>query len=80
MKKVMKTVLDNKLLSELGSHEHNSFKNMKLNPLHKWDVDKTKKWIKAKMKEYEKYRGSFRAEVSQSDIEEFLSSVDAKPH
>lgn len=42
---------------------------MKFNPLHKWEVEKTKCWIKAKKVEYDKYRGSFRADVSEMDIE-----------
>ena len=66
VKKVVRTVLDNKLLTKVGSREHRSFKDMKLNPLHKWDVKKTEKWIKDKIKEYQKYNGGFCTEVSEN--------------
>lgn len=69
VRKVVRTVLDNKLLVELGGRHHKSFKDMKLNPLHKWDVKKTDDWIKAKVKEHQKYNGHFRTEMSESDIE-----------
>ena len=69
VQKVVKTVLDNKLLVELGGCQHRSFKDIKLNPLHKWDVKKTDEWIKAKIKEHQKYRGHFCSEVSESDVE-----------
>ena len=42
---------------------------MKLNPLYKWDVAKTDDWIRAKIKEYYKYNGHFRTEVSEGDLE-----------
>lgn len=35
---------------------------MPLNPLHKWDLEKTKRWVKSK-KEYMKYRGNFRRKM-----------------
>ncbi len=53
VRKVVQTVLKNKLLAEIGAREHKSFKKMKLNPLHKWDVEKTKSWIRAKKVECE---------------------------
>lgn len=69
VKKVVSTVLTNKLLVEMGQREHKSFKDIKLNPLHKWNVEKTEVWIKAKIKEYEKYQGSIHSEVSESGID-----------
>lgn len=63
VKKVMTAVKKNRLLTELGSREHRSFPGLSLNPLSKWDVDKTKDWIKAKKKEYLKYQGKFRSDV-----------------
>ena len=77
IRKVVRTVLDNKLLVEVGQREHRNFKDMKLNPLQKWDVDKTKKWIKAKIRECNKYNGSFRDEFSENDIE-CLPDVDTE--
>ena len=70
VKKVVDTVLKNKLLVEIGHREHRSFRDMKLNPLHKWDVQSTECWIRAKLKEYLKYNGSFRSEMSTSEIED----------
>lgn len=70
VRKVVRTVLNNKLLVELGGHQHKSFKDMKkLNPLHKWDVKKTDDWIKANIKEHQKYKGHFCGEGSESDVE-----------
>ena len=69
VRKVVRTVLGNKLLTELGGRQHKSFKDMKLNPLHNWDVKKTDTWITAKIKEHQKYKGHFRSEISESDVE-----------
>lgn len=69
VRKVVRTVLDNKLLVELGGRNNKCFRDMKLNPLYKCDVKKTDDWIKAKVKEHQKYKGHFRTEVSESDVE-----------
>ena len=69
VKKVVSVVLRNKLLVEVGHREHRAFKNMKLNPLHKWDVKKSEEWIEEKLKEYQKFRGNYSSEVSESEIE-----------
>ena len=69
VQKVVRTVLENKLLEELGGRQHKSFKDMKLNPLYKWDVKKTDNWIKAKIKEHQKYNGHFRSVPSENDVE-----------
>ena len=59
---VLDTVLKNKLLDELGSRSHRAFPNMKLNPPFKWDMKKTKEWIKKKKTDFLKYKGKFRGE------------------
>lgn len=74
--KVVSTVIKNNLLVEMGDREHKAFKGMNLNPLHKLDVSKVDNWIKRKKKEYLKYQGSFRAEVSTTDIECSLAPID----
>lgn len=74
VKKVVKAVLKNKLLAEIGNREHRCFKGFKLNPLHKWDVKKTTKWMKDKVKEYKKYGGNFCDEISESEIETFTDN------
>ena len=62
-------VLRNKLLVEIGHREHRCFQNLKLNPLHKWDVKKSEEWIRGKIREYQKFRGNYCSEVSESEIE-----------
>ena len=57
-RKVVSIVLRNKLLVEIGHREHRSFQNLKLNPLHKWDVKKSEEWIRMKIREYQKFRGN----------------------
>ena len=69
VKKVVSIVLRNKLLVEIGHREHRSFQNLKLNPLHKWDVKKSEEWIRGKIREYQKFRGNHCSEVSESEIE-----------
>lgn len=76
VRKVVGIVLKNQLLVEVGNRDHKSFKEMKLNPLHKWDVPKTEKWIRSKVKDFQKYRGSLQSEISESDIEHFLAEDD----
>ena len=60
VKKVMATVRKNKLLTELGNRE---LPGLSLNPLAKWDVQKTKSWITEKKRAYLKSKGKFRVEV-----------------
>ena len=69
VKKVVSIVLRNKLLVEIGHREHRSFQNLKLNPLHKWDVKKSEEWIRGKIRENQKFRGNHYSEVSESEIE-----------
>lgn len=69
IKKVVDIVLKNKLLVKMSARNHRSFPGMVINPLHKFDTKKTIKWVKAKIKEYQKYRGNFREEASECEIE-----------
>ena len=69
VKKVVSTVLKNKLLAELCNREHKCFKEMKPDPLYKWNVNGTKEWITRKIKEYQKNNGRLRIEASENDIE-----------
>ena len=62
IKKVVDVVLKNKLLVKMSARSHRSFPGIALNPLHKFDSNKTIKWVKAKIKEYQKYKGNFRDE------------------
>ena len=68
IKKVVDIVLKKKLLMKMSAR-HRSFPGMVINPLHKFDTKKTIKWVKAKIKEYQKYRGNFREEASECEIE-----------
>ena len=45
---MVSTVLKNKLLAELGNREHKCFKDMKPDPLYKWNVNGTEEWISRK--------------------------------
>ena len=64
VKKVMATVSKHNLLTPLGNRKHRSFPEMALNPLSKWDVEKTKKWISAKKIHYLKYKRNFRSDIN----------------
>ena len=70
VKKVMGTVKKHKLLTQLDHREHRSFPGMSINPLAKWDTERTKLWVKEKKKEYLKYKGKFRSEVTEVADEE----------
>ena len=54
--KVVDTVLDNKLLKPTPGRTHFTFPNLHVDPLCKWDVEKTKTWIERKKKDYLMYR------------------------
>ena len=70
VKKVVNVVLNRKLLTNISSRGHRKFPNMGLDPLHKWDVQRTLKWIQGKKKDYMKYRDSFHAAgADPSDFE-----------
>ena len=53
---VVNTVAENKILHPTPGRIHTAFPKLHLDPLHKWDVKKTKAWIERKKKEYVKYR------------------------
>ena len=62
----------------VGPRKHQFFPNMKLNPLHKWDLPKTKIWIKEKKREYGRYRGRFRErEKDGIDCEEEVAGEES---
>ena len=61
VKKVVNVVLNRKLLTNISSRGHQKFPNMELDPLHKWDAQRTLKWIQGKRKDCMKYSGSFHA-------------------
>ena len=61
VRKVMEAVCKHKLLMPIGMREHCAFPGLPLNPLSKWNVDKTKAWITEKKMEYPKFKGKFHA-------------------
>ena len=54
--KVVKTVLENKILKPIPGRKHDTFPELHLDPLHKWDMEKTKIWIDLKKKQYVMFR------------------------
>jgi hypothetical protein len=63
IKKVMKVVKSRKLLQVIGSREHTS---IHFNPLHTWDAEKTKKWIKTHETKYSiKHRRMHRSRMEE---------------
>ena len=75
IRKTVAIVLQHKLITPVRFRKHKAFPNLPLNPLHKWDVKKTKSWIKEKKISYLKFKGKFRAETG-ADSEESESSSD----
>lgn len=69
IKKVVAVVLQRKLLSQVANREHHSFPGMHLNPLHKWDREKTKTWVKEKIRQYEKFKGKVSGEGNYFESE-----------
>ena len=43
--KVVGTVFQNKILTQTPGRKHSAFPKLHLDPLHKWNIDKTKSWI-----------------------------------
>ena len=70
VKKVVKAVQDNDLLTVISGRSHRSFKTMKLNPLWNWDREGTLQWIEKKKKDFMKYRGMTADEVELEEEEE----------
>ncbi len=54
---VVKVVMDSKCLHIIPNRDHSNFKEMKLNPLHKFKRDEFDLWVRSKMKQYDKYKG-----------------------
>ena len=67
--KVVSVVLDKKLLTIVPGRKHSSFRQMRLNPLHRWKMDNTKEWIEKKKKQFSLYKGAGRGEGNESDPE-----------
>ena len=68
--KIVSLVLRQKLLVMVGPRKHQFFPNMKLNPLHKWDLPKKR--------EYGRYRGRFRErERDGIDCEEEVAGEES---
>ena len=67
VRKTMEIVSQHRLIMPVSSRKHKSFPNLPLNPLHKWDVKKTKSWIKEKKTSYLKFKGKFRTKLSSDD-------------
>ena len=76
--KVVAVVLKRKLLSQVPEREHHSFRGMPLNPLHNyWDRKKTKTWVKAKIAQYAKFKGTLTEEGNESESDEFDELCDS---
>ena len=65
--KVVGVVLNNKLLKPTPGWAHAGSPKLQLDPLHKWDIHKTKIWIERKKQEHLRYRGNCCAEVEHSE-------------
>lgn len=68
--KVTKVVKEHNLLTPRAGRKHNAFPKLHLDPLRKWDKEKTKTWIEKKKKEVEKYRRCESEESSDDDDKE----------
>ena len=60
VKKVVGVLLEQKLLKPIGRRQHRAFANISLNPLHRWDSQKTMKWIDEKKKQYLRNSNKFK--------------------
>ena len=67
--KVANTVLSNQLLTPTQGRKHSVFPKLHLDPLHKWDIQKTLSWIEKKKKDYYKYRRCMHGEGDSDDDE-----------
>ena len=68
--KVIDTVLKNQLLKPIPGRKHGAFPKLHLDPLHSWDIQKTKTWIKKKQREYLKYHGCIPTDDDENDEED----------
>lgn len=69
IKKTVEVVLQHNLIKPVALRKHKSFPTLPLNPLHKWDVTKTKSWIKEKKVSYLMYKGKFRTQIGAESEE-----------
>lgn len=68
--KVVDTVLKKQLLRPIPGRKHSKFPNLHLDPLHKWDIHKTKTWIEKKKKDYLKHHRCIPTDDDDNDEEE----------
>ena len=66
--KVVCAVLSNKLLEVIPDRCHTAYKDIKLNPLWKWNKEKAINWITKKQKEYVKAKAMMDGEAMNSMI------------
>ena len=60
---VTNVVIKDRLLYVIPGRAHSTYWNIKLNPLWKWDKQKTKEWIETKKKDFLKFSGTMRGEL-----------------
>ena len=75
MKKVMATVTKHNLLTPLGNREHQAFPGLPLNPLAKFDVEKTLTWVNAKKEAYLKEEYLKEEYLKKAYLSRLLASV-----
>lgn len=68
--KVVKTVLQLRLLEIVGQRHHQCFPKIKMNPLDHWKRSDTLKWIEDKKRDYGKYKGRYREREVDAGEEE----------
>lgn len=64
--KVMHIVINENILKIVPGRKHYAFPKLATNPLKAWDIQKTKKWIEQKKKDFLKYRGTLRPNSENS--------------
>lgn len=74
--KVMNTVLKEDILTPKPGRKHNAFKKLHLDPLHKWDIQKTRDWIEKKKRDYVKLRGFVPRDSDSEDEDNNSDSGD----
>ena len=67
VQKVTDVVLQHSLLRPGIGRSHTSFRELGINPLKKWNISKTLRWIRAKQREYLEFKEHFRGDGNQSD-------------
>lgn len=74
--KVMNTILKEDILTPNPGRKHNAFKKLHLDPLHKWDIQKTRDWMKKKKRDYMTLRGFFLGDSNTDDEDDDSDSED----